>query len=84
MTIVDLLEINSSRWGDDVALVEVNPEQKETRHSTWRDYDLVASSVKSFYRREITWKVFNEKANRFANALISCGIKKEIRLPFCL
>ena len=84
MTIVDLLEINSSRWGNDVALVEVNPEQKEPRHSTWRDYDLVASSVRSFYRREITWKVFNEKANRFANALISCGIKKGDKVAILL
>ena len=28
------------------------------------------------YRREITWSVFNEKANRFANMLISRGVKK--------
>ena len=28
------------------------------------------------YRREITWKVFDEKANRFANMLIGRGIKK--------
>ena len=28
------------------------------------------------YRREITWSVFNEKANRFANLLIQRGIRK--------
>ena len=28
------------------------------------------------YRREITWHVMNEKANRFANLLLSRGIKK--------
>jgi acyl-CoA synthetase (AMP-forming)/AMP-acid ligase II len=28
------------------------------------------------HRREVTWKEFNERANRFANALIARGIKK--------
>ena len=28
------------------------------------------------YRREITWSVFNEKANRFANMLLNRGVKK--------
>ena len=28
------------------------------------------------YRREISWSVFNEKANRFANVLLSRGIGK--------
>ena len=31
---------------------------------------------KAPYRREISWSVFNEKANRFANLLLSRGIKK--------
>ena len=30
----------------------------------------------AYYRREITWNVFNEKANRFANLLVERGIKK--------
>ena len=30
----------------------------------------------SAYRREITWHVFNEKANRVANLLISRGVRK--------
>mgnify|MGYP002715374795 CR=1 FL=1 len=76
MTIVDVLERNSVAWGDDICLVEINPEVKETRRVTWKEYELMEPSPTSHYRREITWHVFNEKANRFANLLISRGIKK--------
>ena len=43
---------------------------------TWREYELIESSSSEYYRNEITWAVFDEKANRFANLLISRGIKK--------
>ncbi|MBQ1255097.1 MAG: acyl--CoA ligase, partial [Clostridia bacterium] len=77
MTIVDVLAKNARIYESDVALVELNPEQQENRRLTWRDYDLVEPAHKpSCYRREITWGVFDEKANRFANALVSRGIKK--------
>ncbi len=74
MTIVDLLEQNKDLYGDEVALVELNPELPETRRLTWRDYDLVQPTANATYRREITWHVFDEKANRFANALTLRGI----------
>ena len=77
MTIVDVLAKNAREYTNDVALVELNPEQQENRRLTWRDYDLVEPTHKPrCYRREITWGVFEEKANRFANALVSRGIKK--------
>ena len=76
MTIVDLLEKNSREHGGDVALVEINPEISDNRRLTWRDYELVEPTGRSYYRNEITWAVFNEKANRFANALINLGIGK--------
>ena len=76
MTIIDALELNAIKYPDDVALVEINPEQPETRRHTWREFDLVETLPSPYYRREITWSVFNEKANRFANALLSRGIKK--------
>ncbi|HRR76058.1 MAG TPA: class I adenylate-forming enzyme family protein [Ruminococcus sp.] len=76
MPITELLERNAELYGSDVALVEVNPEITEVRRKTWRDYDLIESDPISFYRREITWKVFDEKANRFANLLLSRGVKK--------
>ncbi len=75
MTIVDLLERNAREFGNDTALVEINPDQPETRHVTWHEFDLVESTPKArHYRREITWAVFNEKANRTANMLLQNGI----------
>ncbi len=83
MTIIDMLESNAREFASDVALVEINPGQPETRRLTWRDYDLVESE-KKYFRREITWGVFNEKANRFANALIARGIKKGDKVAILL
>ena len=85
MTIVDFLERNAREFGDDTALVEINPAVKETRRSTWRDYDLVEPTRHTpHYRREITWNVFNEKANRFANALKARGIGKGDKVAILL
>lgn len=76
MTIIDLLEKNARELGNETALVEINPAFDGKKRLTWRDYELVQSTVRTGYRREISWMVFNEKANRFANALIDCGIGK--------
>ena len=76
MPITDLLERNAREFGNEVALVELNPEQKETRRITWKEYDLIQQTEDEPYRREITWSVFDEKANRVANMLLSRGVKK--------
>ena len=76
MPITELLEKNAELYGNDVALVEVNPEITEVRRITWKDYDLIEPNPLCKYRREITWKVFDEKANRFANLLLERGVKK--------
>ena len=76
MPITRYLENNAKNYPNEVALVELNSEVKEIRRTTWREYELIESSKTSAYRREITWRVFDEKANRCANFLISRGIKK--------
>ncbi len=76
MPVTEFLERNALQWKDDVALVEINPEQKGVRRGTWKEYNLIEASNTPFYRKEITWGVFNEKANRFANALLGAGIGK--------
>ncbi len=76
MPITDLLERNSKLYGDEVALVEIDPEITERKRVTWKEYELVQPTQNEFYRREITWSVFDEKANRVANLLISRGIGK--------
>ena len=76
MPVTNYLERNAKLYPDEVALVELNPEEKETRRTTWKEYELVEPDRFQPYRREITWSVFNEKANRVANMLMSRGIRK--------
>lgn len=76
MPITDLLERNAREFCHETALVEINPEVKEVRRVTWKEYELIESSPTESYRREITWSVFDEKANRCANLLLQRGIKK--------
>ncbi len=84
MPITELLERNAKDFGDDVALVEVNPEIKEKRRVTWKEYELIEPNPVCHYRREITWKVFDEKANRFANMLLQRGVKKGDKIGILL
>ena len=84
ITVVDMLRRNATSCPMEVALVEVNPERPENRHITWRDYDLVETTNDEPYRREITWAAFDEKANRFANLLISRGVTKGDKVAILL
>ena len=84
MPITEYLERNAREYGNDVCLVEVNPDIQEKRRVTWRDYELIEPDKTSHYRREITWSVFNEKANRFANHLIERGIRKGDKVAILL
>lgn len=76
MPITEILEKNARAFGDDVCLVEINPDIQEKRRVTWRDYELIQPDLRQQYRREITWQVFDEKANRVANLLLSRGIQR--------
>ncbi len=84
MTIVDVLERNAKEFAADTALVEINPDQPETRKLTWHEYELVQPTNKKHYRREITWEVFNEKSNRLANLLTQNGIGKGKKVAILL
>ena len=84
MPITSLLEQNCKLYPDDTALVELNPAMEDDRRMTWREYELVEPAHTGPYRREITWRVFNEKANRFANLLIERGIKKDDKVGILL
>ena len=66
MPITDLLERNSKLYGEEIALVEINPEIQEEQRVTWKEYALIQPTSTAPYRREITWSVFDEKANRVA------------------
>ena len=84
MPITDILERNAKLYGDEVALVEINPEQSEPVRITWKEYALIQPTSSKPYRREITWGVFDEKANRVANMLLSRGVKKGQKVAILL
>lgn len=84
MPITDILEQNCRLYGDEVCLVEINPELADSQRITWREYDLMQPTPSPYHRREITWNIFNEKANRFANLLASRGIKKGDKVAILL
>jgi len=83
MPIVDLLRRNAKEFGDEVALVEINPEHAEKRR-TWKEYELIEPSNAPCYRRQITWKTFDDHANQFANLLLTRGLGKGKKVAILL
>ena len=76
MPITELLVRNADLYGDEVSLVEINPELQEKHEVSWREYELIESNPAAAFRREITWSEFDQRANQFANLLLNRGIKK--------
>ena len=60
MPITKLLERNAREYDDEVALVEINPDVREIRRVTWKEYELIETGSSTEFRREITWSVFDE------------------------
>lgn len=84
MPITQYLVKNAKMCGSEIALVEISPEEIDQRRVTWKDYSLIESTGTRAYRREISWKLFNEKSNQFANLLIDQGIKKGDKVAILL
>ena len=84
MVITDLLEKNAKLYPNEVALVEINPAHQPAPNTTWREYALIEATPGEKYRREMTWKEFDTKANRFANLLLTRGIKKGDKVAILL
>jgi len=76
MVITELLERNARLFGGEVALVELSPSEARDQGVTWRDFNLIEAAADAPYRREITWRDFDRRANRFANLLLSRGMKR--------
>jgi len=81
--IAEILERNAREWPDDVALVEIDTPD-EGRHKTWKEADLVESVPDKSFRIEMTWREFDEKANRFANFLLSRGYMRGDKVAILL
>ena len=84
MPITQFLERNAAQWPNDVALVELNPDIKVPRLTTWKEFELIQPLHEVASRSEITWAVFNEKSNRVANMLIARGIVKGDKVAILL
>lgn len=83
MPITQILERNAALYGEEVSLVEINPDIKEVKAS-WKDYELVETNPEKKYRREMTWREFDDKANRFANFLLGRGLQKGQKVAILL
>ncbi len=84
MTIIDILIANAEKYGSETALTEINPEFESTSRITWREYSLMQPEPGKPFKRSISWYDFNIKANRFANLLLSRGIKKGEKVSILL
>lgn len=84
MPITEILTRNATYFRDDVALVEINPDVKNVPHVTWREFSLIESSRSGAFKKQITWGEFDVKANRFANLLLSRGVKKGEKVAILL
>lgn len=84
MPITDILARNAKLYGQEKCLTEINLDLQERHNVTWLEYELIENSPAGEYRRDMTWRVFDEKANRFANLLLKRGIKKGDKVAILL
>ncbi len=84
MPITEILQKNADFYPNDVSLVEINPKLEHKSQMTWREYSLIETNPKEAYRKEITWSEFNKQSNRFANFLLTRGIKKGDKVAILL
>lgn len=85
MVITDFLERNARLYGQETSLVEINPSEERDKATTWWDFNLIESAAMDApYRRELSWKDFEARANRFANLILSRGLKKGTKVAILL
>lgn len=84
MPITELLSRNADLYGQETCLTEINLDLQDRHNVIWREYELIENNPAGEYRREMTWRVFDEKANRFANLLLRRGIKKGDKVAILL
>jgi acyl-CoA synthetase (AMP-forming)/AMP-acid ligase II len=76
MPITEILTKNAELYGNKICLTEINPELEEKRELSWKELALVETAHDVCYRKELTWRGFDERANQFAHLLIEHGIKR--------
>lgn len=76
MPITEILTKNAELYGNTICLTEINPGLEENRKLSWEELALVETAHDVRYRKELTWRAFEERANQFAHLLIERGIKR--------
>jgi len=76
MPITKFLEDNAKKYGNEICLTEINLDLQESHNVIWKEFELIENNPAGEYRRDMTWRVFDEKANRLANLFIKRGLKK--------
>ncbi len=85
MIITDFLERNARMFGEDISLVELSPTDDRDNAITWREASLIESAnADAPYRREMSWKDFDRKANRIANMFLGRGVKRGTKIAILM
>ena len=84
MPITDFLEDNAAKYGDEICIAEINPENEGAEGVRWSEFSTVEDMSGLYYRREMTWKIFDYKANQFANMLLGKGVKRGDKVAILL
>ena len=85
MLLTEYLERNARLYGMETALVEINPSDERDQATTWREFNLIENANPDApYRREISWRDFDRRANRFANLLMSRGLKRGTKVAILM
>lgn len=77
MPITEYLARNAAHYGDEIALVEINPELRDlvSQRPDWKEMSLVERNFHSGYRKTLTWHAFDSQANQFAQFLLNSGVR---------
>jgi len=84
VVITEILSRNACQFGDEISLIEINPELQDKHVVSWREFELIETNPAASFRREMTWQEFDDKANKVANLLLSKGIKKGDKVAILL
>ena len=76
MPITEILARNADLYGQKICLTEINPGLEDNRGLAWKELTLVETAHDVRYRKELTWRAFDERANQFAHLLLDRGVKR--------
>jgi acyl-CoA synthetase (AMP-forming)/AMP-acid ligase II len=84
MPITDILTRNADLYGSTICLTEINPALEDNRGLSWKELSLVETAHEVRYRKELTWRAFDERANQFAHLLLDGGVKRGDKIGILL